>query len=342
MAAPNFPLREARRLARGLFQPDPRIYWADFLGSALLGWGGFALAVAAPAFSPYQLLAGVVATLALYRAVIFTHELSHLRPGHLPGFRVVWNLLCGLPLMVPSFMYRGVHLEHHHPGTYGTGEDGEYLPFAAGRRRAIALYLAQALVLPLLAAARFILLTPLARVSPGFRRLVWQRASSLSIDFNYRRPLEGMDQSNDWRWQEVGACLYGVAAIALVALGILPGSVLVLWYLVMAAILVLNSLRTLAAHRYRHAGDRSLTLPEQFLDSTDIPGRDWITPLWAPVGLRFHATHHLFPGMPYHNLGRMYRRLARDLDDNGAFLAATRTGLWPALGELWRDAGERR
>ena len=24
--------------------------------------------------------------------------------------------------------------------------------------------------------------------------------------------------------------------------------------------------------------------------------------MWAPVGLRYHALHHLFPTLPYHNL----------------------------------------
>jgi len=32
-------------------------------------------------------------------------------------------------------------------------------------------------------------------------------------------------------------------------------------------------------------------------------------PGWAPVGLRYHALHHYFPGIPYHNLGFAYQRL---------------------------------
>ena len=32
--------------------------------------------------------------------------------------------------MVPSFMYRGVHNDHHKQSLYGTSKDAEYIPFA--------------------------------------------------------------------------------------------------------------------------------------------------------------------------------------------------------------------
>jgi fatty acid desaturase len=60
--------------------------------------------------------------------------------------------------------------------------------------------------------------------------------------------------------------------------------------------------------------------------------------LWAPLGLRYHATHHLFPTMPYHSLGAAYRRLARELPDEAQFLCATQSSLGEALDRLWRGA----
>ena len=65
-----------------------------------------------PLNNPLKLLGAVVAVLSLYRAVVFIHELAHLSPGRVPGFRVAWNLLCGIPLLVPSFLY-GSHRDHH-------------------------------------------------------------------------------------------------------------------------------------------------------------------------------------------------------------------------------------
>ncbi len=81
-----------------------------------------------------------------------------------------------------------------------------------------------------------------------------------------------------------------------------------------------------------------MTVAEQFLDSVDVPGNSLLTGLWAPVGLRYHATHHLFPRMPYHALGKAYRLLESQLSDNTLYLKATRSSLWDALRRLWLDA----
>ena len=126
--------------------------------------------------------------------------------------------------------------------------------------------------------------------------------------------------------------------IAMVALGILPAAVLALWYLVAAFIFLLNSLRTLAAHAYRNPGDRPMDVPGQCLDSVNVPGNRFLTPLWAPVGLRYHATHHLFPALPYHALGTAHRRLERDLSGRSAYLETSRSSLFGALRRLWREA----
>ena len=59
--------------------------------------------------------------------------------------------------------------------------------------------------------------------------------------------------------------------------------------------------------------DHKMTVAGQYLDSINVPGNLFITALWAPVGLRYHATHHLFPQMPYHNLGKAHRILVNNL-----------------------------
>ena len=70
----------------------------------------------------------------------------------------------------------------------------------------------------------------------------------------------------------------------------------------------------------------------------NIPGNALITPLWAPVGLRYHATHHLFPSLPYHALGKAHRRLAANLSDSALYLQTTRSSLWDALRRLWHES----
>lgn len=341
-ATTKFPLDEARRIVRDLMTPLPSIYWTDFLFHITLGWAAFVATLLAPQFSVWQAVAYLVASLALYRAVIFIHELAHLKRGTFGTFRLVWNVLCGLPLLVPSFTYHGVHNDHHKRDIYGTDADGEYLPYVAKGRWSIVLYVLEFIILPLIFAARFVVLTPISYLHPALGRAIWQRASSLTIDLAYRRPPQDPRLGTGWRWQEFFAFVYGAGAIALVVTGVLTWKVLVLWYAVALMIFLLNSLRTLAAHAYRNPGDRRMSVVEQYLDSVDVPGLPFVTALWAPVGLRNHATHHLFPAMPYHALGEARRRLMRELSDNRLYATTVRRGLWDALARLWREAGRAR
>jgi fatty acid desaturase len=68
-----------------------------------------------------------VSVVLYYRAALFIHELTHLRDRTFGAFRIVWNLLCGIPFLMPSFMYYS-HVEHHMRKHFGTHDDGEYLP----------------------------------------------------------------------------------------------------------------------------------------------------------------------------------------------------------------------
>lgn len=334
----EFPLREAHHLVRDLMTPNPWIYWSDFLFHVTLGWAAFFTALFSPFFSFWQLGGFVVAVLALYRSAIFVHELAHLKKGTFQNFRLVWNITCGIPFMIPSFTYDGVHNDHHKPDVYGTSADGEYLPFATRRPAEMVFYVLLSFLIPVVLAIRFVLLTPLCYLIPPLRRIVWERASSLTIDPAYRRAQDAIRNDHNWRRQEMAACLFGTSVIALVMLKVFPVSLLVLWYLIVVTIFILNSLRTLAAHAYRNPGDRKMTLAEQYLDSINISGNFLITPLWAPVGLRYHATHHLFMSMPYHNLGKAQRRLVNGLKDNSQYIKTLRSGLWDALTHIWRES----
>ncbi|MDO8895858.1 MAG: fatty acid desaturase [Nitrosomonas sp.] len=334
----EFPLREAHHLVRDLMTPNPWIYWTDFLFHITLGWAAFFTALLSPAFSLWQLGGFVVAVLALYRSAIFVHELAHLKKGSFKNFRLAWNILCGIPFLIPSFTYDGVHNDHHKPDVYGTSADGEYLPFATRRPAEMVAYVLLSFLLPVFLVARFVVLTPLCYLIPPLRKIVWERASSLTIDPNYRRAADAIRNDLNWRQQEIAACLLGAAIITLVVLDVLPYSLLVLWYLISVTVYFLNSLRTLAAHAYRNPGDRKMTLAEQYLDSINIPGNFLITPLWAPVGLRYHATHHLFMSMPYHNLGKAQRRLVNGLTDNSQYIKTIRSGLWDALRHIWHES----
>ena len=111
-------LRTAAELTRDLIAPRPGIYWADLIASAAIGYGALAVAVSVQG-TGWVLLAALVSALALYRALSFIHEVSHIKHSALPRFRGLWNVLVGVPMLVPSFMYEGVHNLHHAKTRYG-------------------------------------------------------------------------------------------------------------------------------------------------------------------------------------------------------------------------------
>lgn len=334
----EFPLHEARALVRQFMMPNPWIYWTDFLFYIVLAWTAWVTALRVPPFSLVQIATYVIAALAFYRTAIFIHELAHLKKGTFRMFRVVWNLVCGIPLLVPSFTYDGVHNDHHKRDVYGTDEDGEYIPFARNNPAGMISYVLLSFILPLLLIVRFLILAPLSWLLPPFRRSVWALASSLTIDIHYQRPENAIRNDRHWRMQEFATFVFAATVVVCIALGVLSYQVAVLWYAITAMIFFLNSLRTLAAHAYRNPPGRKLSVGGQYLDSINIPGNLFLTALWAPVGLRYHATHHLFPNLPYHNLGKAHRHLVRHLTDNSLYLQTLRSSLWDALRRIWHEA----
>src|SRR5688500_5519578 len=155
-------LKAAANLTRDLNLARPAIFWADMLGSALLGYGALAATIAANA-TPVALAAGLVAVLALYRAGSFIHEITHIKPNAVPGFYWTWNALVGVPLLVPSFMYEGVHNQHHAKTYYGTPDDPEYLPLALMHPWTLPLFLIAAALAPIGMLIRFALLAQIGR-----------------------------------------------------------------------------------------------------------------------------------------------------------------------------------
>lgn len=326
-------LRAARDLTKDIVEPRAGLYWADMLISALIGYAALAAAILAPD-GPTTAAAAAISVLALYRALLFIHEISHIRRGALPGFRLGWNLLVGIPLLTPSFMYEGVHTLHHKRTQYGTVEDPEYLPLALMKPWSLPLFVLIALLAPAALLVRFAVLVPLGAVVPAIRRLTWQRFSALAINPEFRRrPPEGELRPRVF-WQELGGFVWSWALIGSVAwLGWRP---LLVAFAVTAIVALLNQLRTLVAHLWENEGE-AMTVTAQFLDSVNVPPPGRIAELWAPVGLRYHALHHLMPSMPYHSLPEAHRRLVAQLGTESSYHGANHKGMAVLVARIARS-----
>lgn len=333
-------LAALRRRFANAQRARPWIFWCDLAIAASLGWSAFALAGSAPAGSALSFVALAVATLALYRAVLFIHEIAHLKRGAVPGFEPVWNLFVGLPLMVPSLMYVGSHRDHHDVSLYGTALDPEYEPVSSwSPLRIVASFLVMPLLPPLLA-LRWGVIGPVSRLFPRLRPFVVGHLSTLVINARYRRAMPVRGDARRWALEEAGGALYFWAGLAGLGAGIVPVRWLWLWYAVGTGILFLNHARTLAAHRYEHRGE-ALDWTGQLVDSVNIPGVPLLTALAAPVGLRYHGLHHMMPGLPYHSLGAVHRALLAELPEDSPYRATETAGILPTLGALLRRAHGR-
>ena len=327
-------LRAAAELTRDLHAPNPATYWVDFLASAVIGYA--ALAVATLWMLPWALLAGAIAALALYRAGSFIHEITHMKPSAVPGFRLGWNLLFGVPMMVPSFMYEGVHTIHHTRTRYGTVEDPEYLPLALMKPWTLPLFVLTALLAPVALVLRYAVVVPLSLVIPRLWTWLVERASSLAINPAFRRRAPEGELRTRWLWLEAATSAWAIALVALIAGGVIPLRAFAIFLGIYAVSTLLNQIRTLVAHLWENDGE-AMSVTAQYLDSVNVPPPSYLPFLWAPVGLRYHALHHLVPSVPYHALGEAHRRLVAVLGTESPYHDANHAGLAPLVARLVRS-----
>ena len=338
--------QSAREICADLFAIRPSVYWIDFILSAITAYVTVSVFLALPITSPVAWICFVAGGLLLYRASMFIHEIVHLPSSKMKVFNRVWNLFAGVPMMVPSFTYES-HLHHHSSRHYGTEHDGEYLPLASGTLGGVLVFLAQVFFQPILVVVRYAIWTPISFCHSGLRKWMLKHATSLVINFkyeNHKRPEKHSAEDTFW---EVFTTVRVWLMFGLVLVGAMPFERLPKLFLLAAFVLVINHLRTLAAHRYTSDGS-TISHIDQFLDSTNVTG-NWMTELFCPLGLRYHALHHLFPKIPYYNLGVAHRRLIAQLPKDSLYHDTVYPNLRSAIGELIaavrsesRNSGEHR
>jgi fatty acid desaturase len=344
----RFSFSEARSLIGDLLNRNPRVYWVDFLLSI---FGGYLALHAtlhvprlfwpAPWVIPVVIVSYIATVLLFMRSVMFIHELVHLPAGEYKGFRFAWNLLCGIPFFVPSFLYYP-HVDHHRRKHYGTDHDGEYLSLSHSSRWLIVGFIFQALVIPILGLFRFVVLSPICWLIPGARAFVHRHASTMLVDPFYERDDASPKVMRIVVIQEFFCFLVGMVLIFRhrIVTGQWGDPLWIVVYCVAIGLLILNEIRTLGAHRWTGNGEE-MTFEEQLLDSVNYPHCPWISELWGPIGTRYHALHHLFPSLPYHNLGEAHRRLVAGLSADSPYHQTIAPSLTSEIIALWRRARKR-
>jgi len=326
-------LNEARRTFASYYKPNPWIYWSDFLLSAGLSWAMLTVGTLWPAWSLVQVMATIIGTFAMLRAVLFIHELSHLKRGALPFFESAYNLVFGIPFLAPSLIYVGSHGDHHRQNLFGTLKDPEYEPMAGWSAAHLTFFVVSVVAAPMLLALRFGILSPLSWVIPPLRSLVVRRGSALVINAAYERPFPKGADKVSFILQELLAALWIWGLAYCFMFNIISMKWIWQWYVMAACTLVINQVRTLAAHRYVNDGHK-LTVEEQLIDSINLDGGSWLTVLAAPVGLRFHALHHFLPNVPYHALPSLHKILLRELPQSSPYRQTSEPGIFAAVAKL--------
>ncbi len=317
-------------------QVKPWIYWRDMLVGAAIAYSAAALYVSAPAFSALQIGSFFVAVFWLYRVGSLVHEVAHLGGHELTSFKIAWNILVGIPTLTPSTFFTGHHRDHHSQRVYGTEQDPEYVINVCPRGSVVNLmvYFLVVAAFPLLVFVRF-LLAPLTFVSPRIREFTLQRMSAFTFNWKYHRPI-GKIHRTRFAILELACCLRAVGIPGAVLLGVTEPSRILQLYLLGAAVVTLNQLRQLADHHFEGDGE-NLSMSEHILDSCNYVGKDPLTWLLFPFAIQYHALHHMFPSLPYHNLALTHNFLISKLPADSPYRDLTQPGWWSVARNMLRS-----
>jgi fatty acid desaturase len=96
-----------------------------------------------------------------------------------------------------------------------------------------------------------------------------------------------------------------------------------------ASTLMFNQMRQLADHHFESDGNK-MALPDHILDSCNYTERDFFTWLFFPFAIKYHALHHLFPSLPYHNLESAHNYLSETLPADSPYHGLSQPGWWSA------------
>lgn len=279
---------------RAFFEAKPSVYFRDFFISMAVFLGGFAWGIQAD--WPMVVIPGVVAAIFVARLGIFAHELSH-RPGdrRMRAFYWVWQLTAGAIVLIPSARFVDPHTAHHTTGIFRTKDDPQYLLVRSSGRLAFFVLV----VLPFLTPLYTFFQMVIASIGGLTLEDSLDAFTRRRFNFSISTPLPA-SKRNEVAWLS----RYYLAAFTLFAL-LLPEA-LPFYYCVLVGGWLVIVLRIPLEHELQQYAETS-ERQDQMLDSFTVE-----TPLALivqPLGFRYHTAHHMYPGVPYHNLPTLHEHL---------------------------------
>ena len=315
----------------------PWIYWRDMFFSTTIAYASAAVFLTAPAFTALQIISFLVAVFWLYRAGSLIHEVAHLGGHEMKSFKISWNLLVGVPTLAPSTFFTNHHRDHHTQRIYGTPLDPEYLINICSRGNLfnLAFYFLVVALFPLLVFLRF-LLAPLSFITPQIRDYVLRNLSSFTFNRRYKRSISRIDRKA-FASLELLCFVRALCIPAAVLLEFAPWTRMFQLYLLGAAVVTLNQLRQLADHHFEGDGGQ-MNMSDHIVDSCNYTSHDPLTWLFFPFAIQYHALHHLFPSLPYHNLASAHTYLMQTLSADSPYRALDQPSWWSVAKNMLRQS----
>ncbi|HVY98588.1 MAG TPA: hypothetical protein VHA35_03745 [Dongiaceae bacterium] len=308
-----------------LMEYRPWIYFADLTVSAAVGYFACWKYFTVEDYTAEQLFWFIVAGLALFRAGVFVNEIAHIPEGRMRAFKAYWNLICGIPLLTPSFMYQPARptdqeeLARRQAAGLNSPPEDDPTPRSLGSQAL------KVLAVPLLGVLRFMLLSPLLFLNPRHQGWIMARLTVYFPGLKHSEVLgHDLAPTVGWRRSIAELCCFGVMMFVIFAYSddIVPWSTFTELYALSVFAVALHCLRALFSRRRRARAslDQGMT----------VEGPAVLDALILPLGSRYQALRETVPTVPYHNLGAAHRRLIAGLPADSAYRRGVR-GLGAAL-----------
>ena len=301
------------RIESSFFAIDPTRYFIEFsldFGAFILGFVWLVNAASPLAFAAAYL----VSVVAIHRASIFGHDIVHrYNDPRMKPFRLVWDFTVGAVCLFPVLRFYKPHITHHRPGIYRTTKDPQYPLLRHNPVLAVLVLLVGPLAMPVWS------LFQVAAAALG--GVTAEAAMERLFDRHGVNTANAPERKH--RAEIVSRSRVYLALPILLAV-FLPKALLLL-YLVLAGGWLLLAWRIPLEHNLDVLLDRRSTWDDQLIDSYTIESP--FADILQPHGMKYHTAHHLYPGVPYHNLPRLHAALTAE---NPRYREST-ISLWDAI-----------